>query len=468
MKKSTVGILIAAVTLPVLLIGGDLLLRHGFGIDLFDRSGWSTTEAGAQYLDYYGKPLTGWQTIEDKRYYFAPDGAMGTGWQHIDGQRYYLGTDGVPKTGWQTLDGEKYYLGEDGAVQTGAFAVNDGYYYADSNGVIQTGWQETADGRLYLDAEGVRQTGWVTVDEKQYYLNEQGILQTGWLEQGEDRYYLHDDGAAATGWTDIGEHRYYFTETGTMYRGWLTLEDGRYYLKEDGVMAIGQITLEDVNHFFTSKGKYVLLVNAWNPVPQDYEPELVDVGSHQVDASCIDALNKMMDACKAELGRCYILSTYRSESVQRYIWNRRVGLYMEEGYDRATANALTGRSVMVPGHSEHQTGLAIDFSRDDPTVLKWLAQHCWDYGFILRYPAGKYDVTGIVHESWHFRYVGTELSQELKELDLCMEEYMQMLTQKETEKTNLSRCSAEAIVGADDHIGPAVQGTNSLKANANT
>ena len=238
----------------------------------------------------------------------------------------------------------------------------------------------------------------------------------------------------AFGWQDVGQHRYYFGDDGVMRLGWQEIDSATYYFKETGVMAIGQITLDGVNYFFTSAGKYVLLVNPWNPVPEDYAYDLVAYGEQKVHSSMLESLQQMVAAGRAAGAPCSITDSYRSINVQQYLWDRRKTAYMEEGYDAATADMMTGWSVAIPGHSEHQTGLALDFNRSEPETLRWLEKNCWDYGFIVRYPDGKMDYTGIVYEPWHYRYVGVELAQELKELGLCMEEYMQMLTKQEAAK----------------------------------
>lgn len=240
--------------------------------------------------------------------------------------------------------------------------------------------------------------------------------------------------AAISDWVDMGQHRYYFDENGDMYHGWLRLGDDTYYLKENGVMAIGQVTIDGVNRFFTSTGKHVLMPNPWNPIPEDYTFELVEMGSVKVNTECADALQQMVAAGKKAGYNCNVTNVYRSPAVQQFLWDRRVNAYMDQGYSRAAAEKLTGQSVAIPGHSEHQMGLAADISKGNEPVLKWLREHCWEYGFIVRYPNDKMDITGIMYEPWHFRYVGVELAMELKELGLCMEEYMQMLTQQELEK----------------------------------
>lgn len=91
--------------------------------------------------------------------------------------------------------------------------------------------------------------------------------------------------------------------------------------------------------------------------------------------------------------------------------------------------------VAVPGTSEHQTGLAMDIvdvnnqrldeSQESTAVQKWLIEHSLEYGFILRYPTGKSEITGIIYEPWHYRYVGREDAEQIHTLDVCLEEYLE-------------------------------------------
>ena len=91
-------------------------------------------------------------------------------------------------------------------------------------------------------------------------------------------------------------------------------------------------------------------------------------------------------------------------------------------------------TVALPGTSEHHLGLAVDILNNKEAgkqALDWLGQHCWEYGFILRYPENTTDITGIIYEPWHYRYVGKEVAQEIHELgDITLEEYIQNLTEK--------------------------------------
>ena len=231
-----------------------------------------------------------------------------------------------------------------------------------------------------------------------------------------------------TGWLDLDGKRYLLDESGLMITGWYETEAGRYYFHENGVMAVGRVEIDGVARHFASTDKYVVLVNPWNPVPEDYVSDLVEIQGFMADASCRDAMEEMIAACNAAGYACGINSVYRSYGFQSSIWGGQVERYVECGYSREEAERITSQSIAVPGTSEHQLGLAVDVACGNDAYA-WLAQHSWEYGFILRYPYGKTDLTGILYEPWHFRYVGVELASELYELGLCLEEYMNMLTE---------------------------------------
>ena len=486
--KTSMKIWIAFLLVIALLmaVGAVFLLKYAIAESKVDKSGWANKAGAICYLDQEGNPLLGWQEIEGKRYYFVPDaGIRATGWVQIGNDRYYFGDDGVVRTGWQEIDGRKYYLGAAGKLAIGFYSVDGKGYYFDKTGVMGTGWQ-SADGvpcyysetgeampgwqvidgeRYYFLATGEAMVGWHTIDDKPYYFTETGKTITGWRTLEDKRYYLTeagyvltgwqmvdgvrcrfgDDGAAVTGWYEedgskywldrngtpltgkqtVEEKLYYFDEEGKLVYGWIELEGDKYYAKETGELAVGQITLDGVNHFFTSQGKNILLVNKDNPVPEDYIPELASFRGFRIETQARDALEAMMKDCPYSTT---IDNIYRSKEQQKTVWNNGIKQRMAEGMSYEEAEAATAMRVMTPGHSEHQTGLAVDMFGSD-VAQTWLQEHCWEYGFIVRYPADKTNYTGIDYENWHFRYVGTELSLELKELGMCMEEYMQMLTQ---------------------------------------
>jgi D-alanyl-D-alanine carboxypeptidase len=247
-----------------------------------------------------------------------------------------------------------------------------------------------------------------------------------------------------TGWIEEGGNRYYYSEDGIPVTGWLELDGSTYYFREDGTMATGEVIIDGTACHFTSQGKRIIMVNPWNYVPADYEPDLVPLTSaygvqnSQVDRSCYDALIAMIDDCNKAAPQAYVVSSYRTHQQQTDNFNRKVKFYMDQGYYEETAKQQAALSIAIPGTSEHQLGLAVDIIDTDLWVLdsrqaelpaqKWLMEHSWEYGFILRYPYNKIDVTGIIYEPWHYRYVGKTVAKEIHELGICLEEYLDMLT----------------------------------------
>jgi len=247
-----------------------------------------------------------------------------------------------------------------------------------------------------------------------------------------------------TGWVEENGDRYYYSEDGTPVTGWLEMEDSTYYFREDGTMAAGEVIIDGTACHFTSQGKRIIMVNPWNYVPADYAPDLVSLTSAHgvqgslVDRSCYDDLIAMIDDCNKVCPQAYVVSSYRTHQMQTDNFNRKVQYYVNLGYDQAAAEKEAATIIAIPGTSEHQLGLAVDivdtrlwaleWEQADLPAQKWLMENCWKYGFILRYPYDKTDVTGIIYEPWHYRYVGKELAGELHELNITLEEYIHSLT----------------------------------------
>ena len=181
----------------------------------------------------------------------------------------------------------------------------------------------------------------------------------------------------------------------------------------------------------------IILVNPWHIVPNNYAPNLVTLEGYKVDSTCRDALAQMLTDCRKAGFDARITSAYRTQALQIELYNNKVNYFLDLGYSPATAREEAAKIIAVPGTSEHQLGLAVDLVDSSYWVLdeaqektgaqKWLMAHCWEYGFILRYPNGKTSKTGIIYEPWHYRYVGKELALELKDSGLCLEEYFDSL-----------------------------------------
>ena len=147
-----------------------------------------------------------------------------------------------------------------------------------------------------------------------------------------------------------------------------------------------------------------------------------------------DDLKQMLSDAKDAGLSMYVASAYRSYEKQREVFNNTMQDWISQGYSPLNAYDETKKSVAVPGTSEHATGLAVDIISSEYEALddrqgdteeqKWLMEHCWEYGFILRYPSDKSDVTNIVYEPWHYRYVGKEAAKEITEQNITLEEYV--------------------------------------------
>mgnify|MGYP000690703164 FL=1 len=172
----------------------------------------------------------------------------------------------------------------------------------------------------------------------------------------------------------------------------------------------------------------ILLVNRWNPLPENYRVNLVEVpGGQQVDERIYQPLMEMLEAAReGNLGELpQVLSGYRTQEEQEKLFQEEIDGNLAEGYSEEEARELAQQWVAVPGTSEHQLGLAVDLGGATYDVFFWLQEHSWEYGFIWRYPGDKTDLTGTAEEVWHYRYVGKEAAKEIYEQGVCLEEYLE-------------------------------------------
>ena len=181
----------------------------------------------------------------------------------------------------------------------------------------------------------------------------------------------------------------------------------------------------------------LVLINKQHPISQDYEFKLgkmfIETRNIQLDDRIIEDLLLMMQAAKKDGLSLVIRSPYRTFDRQESNFNKKIKLYMKQGLSYMEAYKVTSQVVTVPGCSEHEVGLALDITSEtyldltqgfaDTKEGQWLADHSYEYGFILRYPEEKEYITSIVYEPWHFRYVGREAASVMKEENLCLEEF---------------------------------------------
>ena len=188
---------------------------------------------------------------------------------------------------------------------------------------------------------------------------------------------------------------------------------------------------------------YLILVNREHTIDGEYVPSnLVNIR-----ASRSDRTERMVDVAENALQALYIemrangytdvsvTSGYRSYDKQNYLYNLYTEQEMGAGISREAAQKIVDTYSAKPGTSEHQTGLCVDmhnlgsasqaFAKKE--AYKWLIENCYKFGFILRFPEGKEDITGYSFEPWHYRFVGRYHASEMHRLDMCLEEYIDYL-----------------------------------------
>ena len=178
---------------------------------------------------------------------------------------------------------------------------------------------------------------------------------------------------------------------------------------------------------------YIVLTNKENLLSEDYiPPDLVKLTCKKISSDPIqmrevaaNALSDMFAAAKEDGIILYAHSGYRSYRTQKTMYSNR--LKKNNGKDDGV--------VAYPGSSDHQTGLGIDIinkagiGKKFTTAFaetkegKWVAENCWNYGFVIRYQKNKEDITQIMFEPWHLRYVGVQVAQYMHENDLSLEEF---------------------------------------------
>lgn len=173
----------------------------------------------------------------------------------------------------------------------------------------------------------------------------------------------------------------------------------------------------------------IMLVNNKSYIDKEYEPECVNLSNgEKVDKRIYPQLQRMFDEARSEGISITVRSGYRSWEEQKNLWTQELERLDEEGISLHEAIEQGVLSVQRAGTSEHQTGMAVDINSmtdmDDTALYEWLKDNAYKYEFILRYPENKTDITGIMYEPWHFRYVGETTAAIIKNEDLCLEEYI--------------------------------------------
>jgi D-alanyl-D-alanine carboxypeptidase len=179
----------------------------------------------------------------------------------------------------------------------------------------------------------------------------------------------------------------------------------------------------------------LLLVNPEHFLPENYSITTRELpNGKEIDKRVYPSLMKMLNDAKEQGLSLVVCSAYRSHEYQINLLEEEIEHQMSKGLSKKEAEKKAKTIVANPGTSEHETGMACDivalsYQLLDEKLLetpeiKWLYEHCQDYGFIVRYPEGKSDVTGIIYEPWHYRYVGKKAAKEIMEKGITLEEYL--------------------------------------------
>ncbi len=209
-----------------------------------------------------------------------------------------------------------------------------------------------------------------------------------------------------------------------------------------GVLAFGVYYLSGHGALGSSAGRAarpadwpLTLVNEAHPLPEGFTADVEEIENRvSFDRQAADSLRRMLSDARAQGLRPLVCSGYRSVTRQQQLYDEQVGVERDAGHDEVQAMAVAKTKVALPGTSEHNLGLAADIVAVDYQELKadfentpecqWLMSHAAEYGFILRYPKDKTEITGIQYEPWHYRYVGRDAAQEIAGRGVCLEEYL--------------------------------------------
>ena len=197
-----------------------------------------------------------------------------------------------------------------------------------------------------------------------------------------------------------------------------------------------ELTDENINFSQNIESNILILVNKNNKLPDNYEPNLMSSGA-KYSMVLNDDLQEMMQAAREDGVYLYVRDAFRTHAEQEAV-------FIE-----------LGEQLAAPaGYSEHQTGLAIDFSlegnaEETAKTWEWLSRNSYRYGFILRYPEGKQHITGYDYEPWHYRYVGVDAATDMYLQSTCLEEYLGETINWENNDRSEQLTSPEALGGGE-------------------
>ena len=221
----------------------------------------------------------------------------------------------------------------------------------------------------------------------------------------------------------------------------IVFQDGWAYITYDGI--IGYVSTDYTVNKHTPEspvpsGDWTqILVSPASYLPDGFEVTLADFENSQVDERILDICNEMFADAAEDGVSLQLVDAYRSHDRQSELFEEKVSRYTSRGYSRSDAEVKAATITARPDTSEHQTGLALDIVTPSYTTMnkgfantdafRWLNANAQFYGFTMRYPGDKVDITGVIYEPWHWRFVGTEAAAEMKQSGECFEEYLDVV-----------------------------------------
>lgn len=186
----------------------------------------------------------------------------------------------------------------------------------------------------------------------------------------------------------------------------------------------------------------LMLVNLANPLPEDFSPTLAMTPyGYEVDERITEDVKALIEGAKSDGVSLIICYGYRTLEQSRQLFEKQINKQLSYGLSQQEAEKEAMKWVSPPGTSDHHTGLALDIVTPEHQVLnhafyntpagRWMAQNSWKYGFVVRFPEDKQDITGITYEPWHLRFVGKEHAQQMHQSGECLEEYVARLYEGE-------------------------------------
>lgn len=210
----------------------------------------------------------------------------------------------------------------------------------------------------------------------------------------------------------------------------------KYYEEASQNVTEKETEKKQKNKHYPEASGLLVIANKNNELPKDYDPGLRPICNGRLQAAAViydDLAAMLTDAGRAGYDY-WIASAYRSRERQQELIDEDVREFMKMGMGYEEALEKTLEETQPAGHSEHETGLSLDILCAGNTDMdisqsyepgnRWLVQHCAEYGFILRYPADKEDITGVAYEPWHFRYVGKKAAKQIMKQGITLEEYL--------------------------------------------